>query len=126
VNQDKILCPSSRCESGSILLGIVQNDGHVSFLNKKTMIDEKFVQIAKNGQRNPEKRFRFSNTCVNSSCKQWSNNKCGVIETIIKTMNSLKEPSQLPNCSIRSQCRWYQQCGGKACVVCPEVITDSL
>lgn len=51
-------------------------------------MDEKFVQIAKNSQRNQEEIL--IKTCVNSSCKQWSNNKYGVIDEIIKTMNSLR------------------------------------
>jgi hypothetical protein len=122
--QKKSMCPSSSCEEGSNLLGIIQNDGHVSFLSDRLTINEEFIQIAHTG-RSPEKRFRFSNVCVSSSCKQWNKGRCGVIDKIIEDIGRIKEPDELPRCSIRAECRWYQQCGGKACIVCPEVITDS-
>ena len=32
---------------------------------------------------------------------------------------------QLPPCSIRSNCRWWQQEGRAACIRCPQVITDN-
>ena len=122
--QKKIMCPSSSCEEGSNLLGIIQGDGRVSFISHKLIVNEEFVHIAHNGRR-PEKRFRFSNQCVNSSCKQWAGGRCGVIDRIIEDIGPINELAELPNCSIRSECRWYQQCGGKACAICPEVITDS-
>lgn len=124
-DEKTILCPSSTCEEGSILLGVVQKDGHVYFLNEKMMVNKEFVEIARSG-RSPEKRFRFSNKCVQGSCKQWSVNRCGVIDQLIEVFGPKDEPLKLPNCSIRSQCRWYDQHGGRACVVCPETITNSL
>ena len=122
--EDSTLCPSSRCQAGSVLLGIVQKNGHVSFLGKqKIIIDEQFVRIAKNG-RPPEKRFRFANSCIKSGCKQWTGSKCGVIDPVISFYSKPAESSELPICSIREQCRWYKQCGRHACAVCPEIITD--
>lgn len=124
-DEKTILCPSSMCGEGAILLGVVQKDGHVYFLNEKMIVNKEFVEIARNG-RSPEKRFRFSNTCMQGSCTQWSVNRCGVIDELIKIFGPRDEPAELPNCSIRAQCRWYKQHGGRACVVCPETITDSL
>jgi hypothetical protein len=118
------MCPSARCQAGSVLLGIVQKEGHVSFLGKeKLIVDEQFVQIAKSG-RPPEKRFRFANNCLKSGCKQWTGSRCSVIDTVFKFVPMRSEFSELPNCSIREQCRWYKQSGSRACAVCPEVITD--
>jgi hypothetical protein len=31
----------------------------------------------------------------------------------------------LPDCSIRTTCRWFGQIGEKACTVCPLVMTDN-
>lgn len=31
----------------------------------------------------------------------------------------------LPNCTLRSRCRWYEQQGASACAACPLVITDT-
>jgi hypothetical protein len=33
-------------------------------------------------------------------------------------------PESVPNCTIRSNCRWFDQTGYNACRVCPLVITD--
>jgi hypothetical protein len=118
-----IMCPSARCKEGAVLLGIVQQNGRISFANERIGVDERFVQIARLG-RSPEKRFRFSDDCINCSCAQWINGRCSVIDGIIHTFSADPEPSELPNCSIRTQCRWYKQCGGGACSVCPQVITD--
>lgn len=123
-DEKTILCPSSKCEDGATLLGVVQKDGHVSFLSKKMVVNQEFVEIARSG-RSPEKRFRFSNKCMQGSCAQWSVNRCGIIDKLIETFGPRDEPSELPNCSIRAQCRWYKQHGGRACVVCPETIYDN-
>jgi hypothetical protein len=64
-----IFCPSAKCQEGSVLLGIVQKDGKLSFISQKMVVDKDFVQIAKKG-RSPEKRFRFNNKCAKTSCKQ--------------------------------------------------------
>lgn len=123
VNKDHILCPSAQCEEGSILLGIVKKDGHVSFASEKIFIDKEFVQIAHLG-RSPEKRFRFANVCMKNACKHWTGNQCEVIDKIMEIVLAKEEPSDLPKCSIRNECRWYKQYSGKACAVCPIVITD--
>jgi hypothetical protein len=122
-NETIPLCPSGRCQDGSILLGIVQQDGRVSIANEKIVVDKEFVQIARRG-RSPEKRFRFAEACVNTGCKQWSDGRCGVIDKVIEILMPKDDPVELPECAIRSECRWYKQCGGKACTVCPEVVTD--
>lgn len=119
----QILCPSNECKEGAILLGIVQKDGRVGFLNQKVHINNEFVQIAHTG-RSPEKRFRFASKCLNDDCENWTNGGCGVIQAVIDSIGPICEPSVLPDCSIRPDCRWYQQCGGRACAVCPQIITD--
>jgi hypothetical protein len=118
-----VMCPSGRCQKGAVLLGLVGSDGTVSFISEKMVINDEFVQIARAG-RTPEKRFRFAGRCVEHACKQWAGHECGVIEEVLKSVDVSGESVDLPNCSIRPQCRWYQQKGALACSVCPFVITD--
>ena len=92
-------------------------------MQDKIIINDEFVRIAHLG-RKPEKRFRFAGNCETNNCKQWSEGRCGVIDKVIEILKSTERPSKLPECSIKSDCRWYRQCGAKACAVCPEVITD--
>jgi hypothetical protein len=117
------LCPSVRCEKGAVLLGIVQRNGHISFISKKLLVNDEFVSIAQSG-RSPEKRFRFSSKCISTSCKQWTDGRCGVIDRVIDIIQPDREITELPDCSIRSECRWHKQRGDRDCTVCPEIITD--
>lgn len=119
--KEPALCPSSRCEKGNILLGVVQGDGTVGFLSERMTLDDDFVEIARQG-RSPEKRFRFASSCVQCGCRQWKDGRCGVIDTVLDSVPAGAE--RLPQCSIRAQCRWFQQEGEEACGVCPLVITD--
>lgn len=123
MDSETILCPSLRCQEGAILVGIVLPNGRVAFSSNQIIVDQEFVQIASKG-RSPEKRFRFGGLCVKGGCQQWTGTRCGVIDTVMKTVSQGKVASALPDCSIRSQCRWFYQSGTDACAVCPEVITD--
>ncbi len=126
--ESTILCPSWSCEAGASLIGIVLADGSVAFSKDRIVIDEAFVQTARQG-RSPEKRFRFSSTCRRAACVQWSNDRCGIVDRIIseheECTTAASEPFELPECSIRPQCRWHLQSGDTACQACPEVITDT-
>jgi hypothetical protein len=121
--KEPILCPSSTAKEGSILLGIVGSDGKIGYLVQRMSIDSEFIDIAKKG-RAPEKRFRFSSPCVRGACQQWKDNRCSVIDIAIKDGASIA-PEELPECSIREQCRWYNQHNLKACLVCPLIVTDT-
>lgn len=122
-----ILCPSWKCEPGASLIGIVLPDGSVAFSKERIKIDAAFVETARQG-RSPEKRFRFSSTCKRAACAQWTDNKCGIADIVIEEHAHRAAPQEgsfvLPECSIRTQCRWYLQRGEAACRACPEVITD--
>ena len=122
--EENILCPSTKCQEGAILIGITQPDGHIGFIEQRLYVNKEFIQIAKSGQ-SPEKRFRFGNNCMSSSCEQWVDGHCTVMKRIFDAVGQVEEPTSLPTCSIRPQCRWYLQHGGRACVICPWIITDS-
>jgi hypothetical protein len=116
------LCPSSTCSPGAILLGIVQADGTVAFLDHRRVVDDFFVKLAHEG-RAPEKRFRFADTCVKSGCRQWDG-RCGVIDGVLTANPNYREADELPPCAIRTDCRWHLQWGARACGVCPLIVTD--
>jgi hypothetical protein len=120
------LCPSARCEPGSILLGVVTPDGRVGYLRPELRIDAEFVANARAG-REPEKRFRFAQPCVEAECRHWTGSRCGVIENVLDSEEggaAVDESRKLPRCSIRPRCRWFAEQGARACMVCPLVITE--
>jgi len=125
-----ILFPSARCQDGAILLGIVLADGSVAFAQDRIAVDEAFVRNATTeGSRSPESRFRFSNPCAKGGCHQWTGSRCGVIDSVVEeTREQHYQPradAPLPDCSIRSDCRWFVQRGGEACAVCDLVVTET-
>src|SRR5215217_3316213 len=122
------LCPSARCEEGAILLGIVGEDGVVGYVSPLITIDNDFVQQAHKG-RTPEKRFRFSQPCIEDGCQQWTGSRCGVIDRALQaaeeeSVGGVFKDAALPKCTIRPRCRWFAQVGRSACAVCPLVITE--
>lgn len=124
-DQPRLLCPSARCGEGAYLLGVVQRDGTVAVMPDKVQIDSEFVQIARQG-RKPEARFRFAGQCYKSACQQWTDNRCGVIDSVLSEVSTSAIPLRAApgSCAIRNECRWFAQSGGTACSVCPSVITE--
>ena len=123
MDSETILCPSSNCLEGAILVGIVMPDGRVAYASDRIVVNEDFVQAAREG-RSPEKRFRFSTPCLKGGCAQWAGERCGVIDRVLAEGAGDSASPELPACSIRPQCRWFQQSGAAACAACPEVVTD--
>jgi len=125
-----ILCPSARCREGAILLGIVLPDGRVAFSEGRTIVDREFVSVATSeGRRAPERRFRFSSPCAQGACRQWTGAQCGVIAAAMEEAGVQHDhaPSdhELPECAIRSDCRWFLQSGAAACAVCELIVTET-
>jgi hypothetical protein len=121
----RLLCPSSRCVDGARLIGIVQRNGQVAFTPDDLRIDADFVRIAQQG-RKPEARFRFAGPCQRAHCAQWTGERCGVIDAVLREVAdaAIQLDPMVPQCSIRSECRWFDQSGIDACHACPLVITE--
>jgi hypothetical protein len=120
------LCPSSRCEEGSTLLGIVNAQGRIDFIAEPFEVDAGFVAAAKEG-RPPEQRFRFSSPCLKRGCEKWDGERCGVAKVLNERGPELLPPNDaatLPGCSIRQSCRWHGEYGDQICYTCSWVITE--
>lgn len=119
----RLLCPSAPADVKAILLGVVQSDGSVAFIKDRIEVTREFLDIAAKG-RAPETRFRFSSTCLGGVCKQWSNGGCSLPERLPDMIpRSDAVDASLPSCSIRDQCRWFDQRGAEACRICAVVVT---
>ncbi|MFT3703818.1 MAG: hypothetical protein QM802_15750 [Agriterribacter sp.] len=115
-------CPSSLGQVGSNLLGMVTENGTVGFFKDPIEVTQEFIDDVDDFE-NLERRFRFSNKCVQSGCKQWTGKECGVIKAVL-ALDSIPLKKGLPSCSIRKTCRWYFQEGSIACNGCRYVVTN--
>jgi len=114
-------CPSSSCEPGNLLLGIVRPDGTLAGVRPPLELDATFVARAHAGERPPEARMRFAGPCVTSRCRHWSGERCGVADLVADAAPD-GHRADLPPCPIRATCRWWSQRGAAACRICPAVV----
>jgi hypothetical protein len=121
---EKILCPSSKCKTGSEILGVRQDDGTVAILPQTLPVDAGFIERVGEDDISAEQKFRFTNKCIEGGCSQWTGKSCGVIERVLEYMEQLPVKDNLPACAIRKNCRWFRQSGAEACKVCVFVITE--
>ncbi|WP_049565484.1 hypothetical protein [Nonomuraea sp. SBT364] len=117
---EEILCPSARCEKDAILLGVLDATGRLGYIRPALRIDDDFVAGASGG-RTPEERFRFAQPCVEGGCRNWTGERCAVIDDALE---SGAGTDSLPACSIRRTCRWFAQAGLSACAVCPLIVRN--
>lgn len=121
----KPLCPSAPCESGALLLGVVDADGQVVYNQAERRVDDAFVAQARQG-RSAEKRFPFANTCRCKGCSQWAEGRCTVVSRVLEAAPQFENlPASPRTCAIRPDCRWFQQVGMAACAVCSYIQTDN-
>jgi hypothetical protein len=119
------LCPSSTCQTGALLLGVVGSDQKVNLLDPPIPINDEFAETVK-AAGNPENRFRFAGKCAKSGCSQWTGSSCGIMDELAMANHLLEVINEnLPACAIRPTCRWYSQERAKACMICPYVITQA-
>jgi hypothetical protein len=124
-NKKNTLCPSAQPEwEGSKAIGIVLGTADkpsVDFFPTTRPVTEDLLQLA--NPVNPTEVFRFAAPCMCSGCLHFKGDKCTLIQRIIGTLNEVG--GALPICSIRNNCRWWQQEGSSACFRCPQVITEN-
>lgn len=114
-----LTCPSGRCRSGVLLVGIVGSDNRVAFVSPALAVTDEFVNQALR-HCGTERRFRFAEPCATDACEHWQSHACGLIERLVTS--DATSPDTLPQCAIRSSCRWFAQRGRHACSVCPDTL----
>jgi len=119
------LCPSARPEmSGSKVFGLISGTvdaPRLAYLKQPLPVTEEVKALS--GSVTPTEVFRIAATCVQKNCQHFDGENCRLAMQVIETLPAVVE--QLPPCSIRSECRWWQQEGKAGCMRCPQVITDN-
>ena len=119
------LCPSARPESeGSIVFGIISGtvaEPRVAYLKQPQPVTDEL--IAKASPITPAEIFRTAAPCATKGCQHFDGQDCRLATRIVEGFAAVAE--ELPPCSIRRDCRWWQQEGKAACMRCPQLITDN-
>lgn len=118
------LCPSARPESADgVVFGVVGGTPtapRVAYLKQPLAITEEL--IAKAAPVMPAEIFRTASSCAESGCQHFDGKDCRLATRIVEKLPTVA--TELPPCSIRRDCRWWQQEGKAACMRCPQVVTD--
>lgn len=119
------LCPSARPESvDSLVFGVVSGtvaEPRVIYLKQPQPLTDEL--IAKASPITPSEIFRTAAPCATKSCQHFHGQDCRLAMRIVENLPVVEV--ELPPCSIRRTCRWWQQEGKAACMRCPQVITDN-
>ena len=122
--EDKSLCPAGRAHIGAQLLGVRLETGIIAILPQVFDVDKAFIEIASQDGVPPEEKFRFVNKCLEGGCLQWDGTRCSLADNLVKSWDQSLNSAAIPECSIKSHCRWHKQWQDKACRICPYIVTQ--
>ncbi len=118
-------CPSARPEmEGSVVFGIImgtREEPRLAHLIEPKPVTNDLLALA--NPVAPTEIFRFAASCAGDDCQHFDGAKCRLATRIVENLPTVSE--ELPPCSIRSTCRWWQQEGKAACMRCPQIVTDT-
>jgi hypothetical protein len=118
------LCPSARPEmEDSVVFGVIvgtSEEPRLAHLVKPQPVTHELLALA--DPVAPTEIFRFAASCAGNGCQHFDGAKCRLATRIVENLPTVSE--ELPPCSIRSSCRWWQQEGKAACMRCPQIVTD--
>ncbi len=125
ISEQTTLCPSARPESvDGVVFGIVGGTAtapRIAYLKQPLPVTNELM--AKAGSVTPAEIFRTAASCVESGCQHFDGKDCRLSMRIVEKLPVVVE--ELPPCSIRRNCRWWQQEGKAACMRCPQIVTDN-
>ena len=118
------LCPSARPEfTETVVFGVISGtvaEPRVTYLKHPQPITDQLV--AKASPATPTEVFRMATSCATTACLHFDGQDCRLAKQIAEKLPAVAQ--ELPACSIRRDCRWWQQEGKAACIRCPQVVTD--
>ena len=118
-------CPSAQpTEAGSFAFGVVGGSvgaPEVSYLTERVPITGELLALA--GPVRPTEVFRFAAPCATERCGHYDGHECRLVTKLVQLTPPVTQA--LPACTLRPDCRWWQQEGKLACMRCPSVRTES-
>jgi hypothetical protein len=125
LNNNKPLCPSAQPTlADSVVFGIVAGTvekPQLTHLVKPQPVTDEILALAH--PVHPTEVFRFAAPCAKGDCLHFDGSQCRLASRIVAGLPITTE--KLPHCSIRSNCRWWQQEGKAACMCCSQITTET-
>jgi len=118
------LCPSAspRQWREGVIFGVVLGTPEqpmVKYLSEPQPAS--LEMLALSGTAEPDEVFRIAAPCAGRTCSHFNGTGCGLVTRVVQVLPVSVE--NLPSCRIRSQCQWWHQEAGNACLRCPQVVT---
>ena len=104
------------------MLGVLEKtpEGQrLAWIEKPQPVTPELLSLTR--ETDPRLVFRFAARCEENRCAHFDGKDCQLATRIVQILP--RAVDALPPCSIRPECRWYQQEGKAACLRCPEVVT---
>ena len=124
-NEKPLLCPSAQPEmEDCVAFGVVGGTVEaplMAHLEHPLPVTEELLALSNPVQ--PTEVFRFAAPCAGDACQHFDGTDCRLATRIVQIMPAVT--SALPPCSLRPECRWWQQEGKAACMRCPQIVTAS-
>ena len=118
-----LLCPSALPEMpGGRLFGVMGGSAtelRLMYLDEPVPVTESLLALAEPVK--PTEVFRLAAPCVETKCCHFDGQDCRLVTRIVQILPAVVD--SLPPCTIRKECRWFQQEGRPACMRCPQVVT---
>lgn len=125
LTDQEILCPSSRPQlKDSKVFGLVNGTvekPRITYLKSSQPVTDELIALC--SPVTPTEVFRIATPCISNGCKHFDGVNCGLASQVVEQLAIVDE--KLPSCSIRQDCRWYQQEGKAACLRCSQIVTDN-
>lgn len=125
VDSRTLHCPSARSDMpASRVLGVFREvDGQVFLHHLADPIAVTPDVLALAGDAPLAEVFRFTAPCATAECSHFDGHDCRLAAKLVETVPL--RAATLPPCRIRRDCRWYQQEGMSACLVCPLLLSET-
>jgi hypothetical protein len=124
-NDVQPFCPSAQPEmAGSVAFGVIEGtveEPRLVHLTRALPVTDELLALS--GPVAPTEVFRFAAPCAGQACQHFDGKDCRLVTRIVQILPS--STSELPPCSLRPTCRWWQQEGKAACMRCPQIVTET-
>jgi hypothetical protein len=123
--KSELLCPSAQPQmKQSRILGVVggsEETPDLAYLTEPVPVTQEL--LARAAPSSPLQIFRIAAQCETQACSHFDGARCNLATRVVQILPAVTE--SLPRCTIRRDCRWYQQEGRDACLRCPQVVTET-